>query len=166
MNPEKPKFLAVQKRDDFYLWLEERLPPRLILLAVYLAAMPTATYSFLNDFPVAGVYQSLIAAIIYSFSAELDDLSTIRVANAVDNFEQQTGLNSPFKESAMFLPKRPNSDDLSGYRQRAIQAAACAFGILVPPVGVGWGIMKSYAFWHNERVRALHERKLTEYLNG
>lgn len=167
MSPEKPKTLALQRKDNFYLWLDSRLHPFLMPVVLGITTAVVARNYFSNIFPMdLEIYQPLIAAMIYSFGTEVDMISTIRGINTINNFEQKTGVRSPFYEESFLAPKRPTWDFFSSFRVRALNAIMCTLSIALPPLGIGLGITRLYAGLHNESVRALHQRKLTEYLNG
>ncbi len=160
---EKPPTLEIGRKDDFYLWfcLKIQLGPM-----IGIAACGAASFLFSNGYPTKlGSYQSLIGAIIYCICTFIDEETTIRGAKTINRFEQQTGITTPYQETALFTPKRPSRDSFFSLRERALNAAACTLSILQPTVGVGIGIMRLYSGLHNERVRAFHERKLAEVLN-
>ena len=167
----KPEILTIQKKDDFYLWLDSKVPrfryKRITIYPTIFVLGLSATMAsgiFLNSLPTdLRYYQSLIAGMVYWISAAIDDETSRRLVNSINRFEQQSGVTSPFIESNPFASERPTLDFFSSFHMRAIDAVACTLSILVPTAGIGIGIVKLYAGFSNYRAESFHERRLKDY---
>lgn len=109
-------------------------------------------------------YRPLIGAIFFSLGTIFDKETTVRSVIAITRLEQQTGIESPFKELGEFVSDRPTRRELYSLPQIIRDAFLCSASIFFPAFGVAIGSLRLYASLNNHWVRILHERKLKEII--